>query len=105
MKIASAAISGARFFDVDAGIVFISDFSSSDLLVSRCATVTRELREPRCLGFRLAWQRGSRRPAVKQAAKKTRNVSFRKAGLARGICFFLRFAGSRSLPSLGMTSK
>ena len=37
---------------------------------------------------------------------KTRNESFRRAGFARGICFFLGLAKkSRSLASLGMTKK
>src|ERR1700733_7073481 len=37
---------------------------------------------------------------------KTHNVSFRRAGFARGICCFLAVAKkSRSLASLGMTSQ
>ena len=37
---------------------------------------------------------------------KTRNESFRRAGFAQGICFFLGLAKkSRSLASLGMTKK
>jgi len=37
---------------------------------------------------------------------KTRNESFRRAGFARGICFFLDLAKkSRSLASLGMTKR